>query len=146
MNTKDAEVDLGFKSGYVVLDGCEVAILQGLVDVEMASCKDDERRVAYYRVLGFLKRKLERTDERMMEYAKYEAPQRASGGSKDKITEAGQPCRKCGTPVIRQEHRKPPKFKPGSYWFEYWFKCPNKKCRTLYMVETAKRMFDRRTA
>lgn len=58
----------------------------------------------------------------------------------DKIVEAGQSCRKCGTPVIRHQH------KPGfdssrkkDHWFEWWLKCPNDKCRTVYFVDDAKR-------
>lgn len=57
---------------------------------------------------------------------------------KTKITHAGQPCRKCNTPVERKEH--PPDFQPKpsqAYWFAWWFACP--QCKTLYMVEEAKR-------
>ncbi|MBN1668194.1 MAG: ribonuclease HI [Anaerolineales bacterium] len=56
--------------------------------------------------------------------------------AKVKITAEGQPCRKCGTPVIK----KTPKKKNSSgktYFYEYYFYCP--KCRTMYMVEEAKR-------
>lgn len=59
---------------------------------------------------------------------------------KVKIVEAGQPCRKCGTPVIKQSHSKPTR-PDQSYWYEYWFKCPN--CLTLYMVDKAKRTIPR---
>ena len=64
--------------------------------------------------------------------------------NKVKITAAGQPCRKCGTPVIRQRHS--PGFSPKptkAYYFDWWFKCPS--CRTLYMVEAAKRIPSERT-
>src|SRR5574341_1488261 len=57
-------------------------------------------------------------------------------GHKLKITQEGQLCRKCSTPVIKKTPRK----KPGKrqmYYFEYYFYCPN--CHTMYMVEEAKR-------
>jgi ribonuclease HI len=56
-----------------------------------------------------------------------------------KITKAGQPCRKCGTPVVR----KTPKRKRRSnqaYYYEYYLYCP--ECQTTYMVEDAKREID----
>ena len=62
-----------------------------------------------------------------------------SGIPKVKITEEGQPCRHCNTPVKKKTHATPPKENSGSYWFEWWFKCP--KCHTLYMVKEAQRQF-----
>jgi len=57
---------------------------------------------------------------------------------KIKIVRAGQPCRKCGTPVVRREHAPNAQgYKKKAYWFEWWFACP--RCRTLFMVEAAKR-------
>lgn len=58
------------------------------------------------------------------------------------ITEVGQPCRHCNDPVILSQHAKPPKHKPGGYYYEYWLACPNKRCRALYMIDAAKRFFD----
>jgi hypothetical protein len=58
---------------------------------------------------------------------------------KVKITEAGQPCRHCKTPVVRRSHTRTPTAKGRAYYFEYWFQCPS--CRTLYMVEAAKRFY-----
>lgn len=52
----------------------------------------------------------------------------------------GQPCRKCSTPVNRRTHKlnwKPRAHQP--YYFEWWFKCANPKCQTIYLVEEAKR-------
>jgi hypothetical protein len=63
-----------------------------------------------------------------------------------KITEPGQPCRRCGAPVVRKTHTKPPKRTPSGYYFEWWLKCPSKNCRTLYMVEAAKRWFEQTAA
>jgi hypothetical protein len=53
-----------------------------------------------------------------------------------KITEAGQPCRHCGTPVVRIEGRKHVK-RGRAYWFAWFFQCPS--CKAYYMVEAAKR-------
>lgn len=62
-------------------------------------------------------------------------------GPKRKITKDGQPCRKCGTGVVKRTHRKPPAFKAGGYWFAWWMQCPNNKCNAMYMVEEAKQLF-----
>ena len=55
-----------------------------------------------------------------------------------RITEAGQECQRCGTPVEIQRHKKQPKYKPGGYYFSWWFMCPNRQCKAMYMVEAAK--------
>jgi ssDNA-binding Zn-finger/Zn-ribbon topoisomerase 1 len=57
-----------------------------------------------------------------------------------KIDYAGQPCRHCRTPVVRQTHAKPPKPRPGGSYFERWFRCPG--CKAVYLVEAARRFFD----
>ncbi len=65
--------------------------------------------------------------------------QRPEAKPTGKITRAGQPCRKCGTPVVRKTPKK--KGEGGrSHYFEYYLYCP--ECRTMYMVEEAKRYFD----
>ena len=52
------------------------------------------------------------------------------------ITEEGQPCRKCGTPVVKRTPKG--KRKPDqAYYYEYYLYCPG--CQTRYMVEDAKR-------
>lgn len=56
-----------------------------------------------------------------------------------KITKVGQPCRKCGTPVIKRIPKRK-KTAGQSYYFEYYLQCPN--CGTTYMVEKAKRSID----
>lgn len=63
---------------------------------------------------------------------------------KTPIVNVGQLCRHCETPVILNRHSKPPKHKPGGYYYEYWLACPNKRCRALYMIEAAKKFFDDR--
>ena len=56
-----------------------------------------------------------------------------------KITEEGQPCRKCGTPVVKKTPKS--KRKPHqAYYYEYYLYCPG--CETRYMVEQAKRYFN----
>ncbi len=58
---------------------------------------------------------------------------------KDLITEVGQPCRHCQTPVKRKTHA--PDWKPYPdqwYCFDWWLKCP--KCRAIYHQEEAKRI------
>jgi len=69
--------------------------------------------------------------------------------SKVKIAKVGQPCRHCGTPVIKRSHGDGHKFIARSekryqqhktaYYYEYWFFCP--KCRAIYTVESAKRFW-----
>ena len=56
-----------------------------------------------------------------------------------KITEEGQPCRKCGTPVVKKVPKS--KRKPDQdFYYEYYLYCPG--CETRYMVEQAKRYFN----
>ena len=55
-----------------------------------------------------------------------------------KVTSEGQPCRKCGQPVIKRQPRKP---RGQSYTYAYYLYCP--QCRTIYMVEAAKRFPNR---
>jgi ribonuclease HI len=51
---------------------------------------------------------------------------------------AGEPCRKCGTPIVRKD-TKPKVPKPGqTYYYEWYLVCPG--CRTMYMVDAAKRL------
>lgn len=62
--------------------------------------------------------------------------------SPSKITEEGQPCRKCGTPVMRKVPKR--KRKPGqAYYYEYYLQCP--ECQAIYMVEEAKRIIDQKS-
>ena len=68
--------------------------------------------------------------------------QRPEDSSASKITKEGQPCRKCSTPVVKKVPRH--KHKPAqTYYYEYYLYCPN--CRTMYMVEEAKRYFENQT-
>jgi ribonuclease HI len=56
-----------------------------------------------------------------------------------KIKNEGDPCRKCGTGVIKKQVKRK-EFKPNQYYyFEYCMSCPN--CNAIYHVEEAKRYF-----
>jgi len=59
--------------------------------------------------------------------------------AKVKIVEEGQPCRKCSTSVIKKTPRKKTPKSGQSYYYEYFFLCPN--CKAMYMVEEAKRYY-----
>lgn len=54
-----------------------------------------------------------------------------------KIKSEGDPCRKCGSAVIRKLTKKKELKAGQTYYFEYFFLCT--KCKTVYMVEEAKR-------
>lgn len=63
----------------------------------------------------------------------------AGRGARVSITEEGQPCRKCSTPVVKRVPRG--KRKPGrAYYYDYYLVCP--ACGTMYMVDEAKRYGD----
>ncbi|MEO7311716.1 MAG: ribonuclease HI [Chitinophagaceae bacterium] len=54
-----------------------------------------------------------------------------------KVNTEGDPCRKCGTSVIKKSTKKK-MAKPGqTYYYEYILLCPS--CKTLYLQEDAKR-------
>jgi ribonuclease HI len=56
--------------------------------------------------------------------------------NKAKMTEAGQPCRHCGTPVVLRTPKR--LLKPGqTSYFEHYLYCP--KCRAQYNLESSKR-------
>jgi ribonuclease HI len=66
--------------------------------------------------------------------ANYSADFREKKAEREKVTEEGQPCRKCGTPV---EKRVPKKKGKGAYYYAWYLCCPG--CGTMYMVDAAKR-------
>jgi len=57
-----------------------------------------------------------------------------------KITKEGDTCRKCGTAVIKRINKLKKIKKSQSYYFEYYFFCPD--CKALYHVEKAKRKIE----
>jgi len=64
----------------------------------------------------------------------------AHGQSKTTHTEPGEPCRKCGTPLVKKVPKQK-KQKPGqSYYYEWYLSCSG--CKAMYMVEAAKREYD----
>lgn len=58
---------------------------------------------------------------------------------KRKITAEGQLCRHCNTPVVRKVHNPNKQQGKRSYYFEWWFRCPN--CGVYYLVAEAKRYY-----
>jgi hypothetical protein len=60
---------------------------------------------------------------------------------KKKITEVGQPCRHCGTPVIRHKPRTKPQGR-RKYYFEFIMLCP--KCNAVYHIEEAKKFWSKK--
>jgi ribonuclease HI len=68
--------------------------------------------------------------------------QRTEESSASKITQEGQSCRKCSTPVVKKVPRRTKK-PAQTYYYEYYLYCPN--CRTMYMVEEAKHYFENQT-
>jgi len=59
-----------------------------------------------------------------------------------KVTEKGQPCRKCGTPGVVEIEKHKAGWRPKEkqeYWFRPWLKCSNRKCNTVYFLDSEKR-------
>lgn len=54
-----------------------------------------------------------------------------------KVVAEGQPCRKCGTPVVKRTPKKKTPQPRQSYYFAWYLYCPG--CKAMYMVEEAKR-------
>jgi ribonuclease HI len=54
-----------------------------------------------------------------------------------KIKNEDDLCRKCGTKVIKRQPQKKAVKPSQTYYYEYYLFCP--KCKTMYMVEEAKR-------
>ena len=52
--------------------------------------------------------------------------------------EPGEPCRKCGMPIVKKSPKKQTRKAGQTYYYEWYLHCPN--CKTMYMVEAAKRM------
>ncbi len=57
----------------------------------------------------------------------------ATVGGRPRVTQEGQPCWKCATPVVKQQARKQ---RDRDYYFDYYLYCP--KCHATYMVEQAR--------
>lgn len=59
--------------------------------------------------------------------------------SRIKHKQEGEACRKCQTPLLKRSPRKKPKPRQ-TYYYEWYLYCPN--CRSMYMVEEAKRFIE----
>jgi len=60
-----------------------------------------------------------------------------SEGERRPSPKEGEPCRRCGAPVMKQKSSKKPK---GGYYYEYYLWCP--KCLATYEVPEAKRLIE----
>lgn len=58
--------------------------------------------------------------------------------SKATHKEPGEPCRKCGMPIVKKSPKKQSRKAGQSYYYAWYLHCPS--CKTMYMVEAAKRM------
>ncbi|MBM3965488.1 MAG: ribonuclease HI [Planctomycetes bacterium] len=64
--------------------------------------------------------------------------ERVQGDPNTKHEAEGEPCRKCGTALVKKATKQQTR-KPGqSYYYEWYLRCPG--CNTMYMVDAAKRM------
>jgi ribonuclease HI len=62
--------------------------------------------------------------------------------ARGKITQEGQLCRNCSTPVVKKVPKR--KLKPGQkHYYDYYLYCEG--CETMYMVEEAKRLLQDNT-
>lgn len=57
------------------------------------------------------------------------------------VTQAGQPCRHCQTPVVEKLRSRQPNKEDREYWFGRWLKCPNKACRAIYLDYASKQFY-----
>ena len=57
---------------------------------------------------------------------------------KVKMTEEGQPCRKCETPVVKQVPKKKTVKPNQTYYYSWYLYCP--ACNAMYMVDAAKKL------
>jgi ribonuclease HI len=61
-----------------------------------------------------------------------------NSGGRPPLTQEGEPCWKCATPVVKQV---PKKQKLGrDFYYEYYLRCP--QCQATYQVEEAKRFVE----
>jgi ribonuclease HI len=54
-----------------------------------------------------------------------------------KHEQAGEPCRKCGTPLVQKPTKKQAPRPGQTYCYDWYLSCPG--CNTIYMVDAAKR-------
>jgi ribonuclease HI len=60
-----------------------------------------------------------------------------------KVEKEGDPCRKCSTAIVKKTTKKK-EAKPGqTYYYEFYLWCPG--CRTMYLVDEAKRELGNQT-
>lgn len=64
----------------------------------------------------------------------------ATSGSKVTHKLPGEPCRKCGTPLVKATPNRKKRKSSQTYYFEWYLLCPG--CKEMYMVEEAKRLIE----
>jgi len=87
----------------------------------------------------------ERCDQLAIEAAQCAQRTADSGYQPDEVskvthTEAGEACRKCGTELIKQRPKRKPRKPRQTYYYEWYLYCTC--CKSMYMVESAKRQYD----
>ncbi len=55
---------------------------------------------------------------------------------KVRVNYVGQPCRHCGTPVVKKEHPPGKVHAPDRYWYLWWLRCPS--CKAIYLIESVR--------
>ena len=58
---------------------------------------------------------------------------------KVRITQVGQPCRHCATPVVERIRREPPRHGKECYWYCRILRCPS--CRAIYLLDEDRRPY-----
>jgi len=110
----------------------DIVVFEGKVAKKVIEVKKDENTsVSHEQINKYKKYGLEFHLVMGMEEAKKFMTKKKKG----KITEEGQACRKCGTPVIKKKAKNIP-HKGQTYYFKFYLGCP--KCGTMYMQESEK--------
>lgn len=80
---------------------------------------------------------LEDTGYLPAEASKDDVPKLNTPRMNTKMTEEGQPCRKCNTPVVKRTPKKKTVKPDQTYYYDWYLYCSG--CKSMYMVEAAKR-------
>ena len=74
------------------------------------------------------------------EYEGRQRPPATEAHPPARITQEGQPCRKCSTPVVRRTPHRHRRKTNQCYYYKYYLYCPN--YHTLYLIENAKQVYE----
>lgn len=121
-------------AGDIENERCDALAMEALLQPNLPPDDgyEEEKRFAEERAAGLLLAQLDDPPPRLPAPSASPAVPRAGA-----MTEPGQPCRKCGTPVEKRIPKKRHNPKAGSYWYAWYLYCPG--CRTIYTLEEAKR-------